>query len=71
MNFSLQHLSNQVHFFIQLFFFLNSFRMEAIKKKMQAMKVEKDMACDKCDVAEEAMKAAKIKASQAEMKLWS
>ena len=40
--------------------------MEAIKKKMQAMKVEKDMACDKCDVAEEASKAAKIRASKAE-----
>ena len=40
--------------------------MEAIKKKMQAMKVEKDMAMDKCDVAEEAMKAAKIRASKAE-----
>ena len=40
--------------------------MEAIKKKMQAMKVEKDMAMDKCDVAEEPMKAAKIRASKAE-----
>ena len=40
--------------------------MEAIKKKMQAMKVEKDIACDKCDVAEEASKSAKIRASKAE-----
>ena len=40
--------------------------MEATKKKMQAMKVEKDMACDKCDVAEEASKAAKLRASKAE-----
>ena len=40
--------------------------MEAIKKKMQAMKVEKDMAMDKCDVAEEAMKAAKIRAYKVE-----
>ena len=39
--------------------------MEAIKKKMQVMNVEKDMASDKCDVAEEAMKAAKIRASKA------
>ena len=33
--------------------------MEAIKKKMQAMKVEKDLAADNCDVAEETSKAAK------------
>jgi len=26
--------------------------MEAIKKKMQAMKVEKDNLCDKCDEME-------------------
>merc|ERR1719187_903686 len=30
--------------------------MDAIKKKMQAMKVEKDNACDRCDVCEEASK---------------
>ena len=34
--------------------------MEAIKKKMQAMKVEKDNACDRVDVCEEACKAAKV-----------
>merc|ERR1712133_231007 len=39
--------------------------MEAIKKKMQAMKVEKDNACDRVDVCEEACKAAKIRASKA------
>ena len=33
---------------------------------MQAMKVEKDMACEKCDVAQEASKSAKIRASKAE-----
>merc|ERR1711955_52649 len=41
-------------------------KMEAIKKKMQAMKVEKDNACDRVDVCEEACKAAKIRASKAE-----
>ena len=40
--------------------------MDAIKKKMQAMKVEKDNACDRCDVAEEASKAAKGRADKAE-----
>merc|ERR1712226_490502 len=46
--------------------FLNSFTMEAIKKKMQAMKVEKDNACDRVDVCEEACKAARIRASKGE-----
>ena len=35
--------------------------MEAIKKKMQAMKVEKDNACDRVDVCEEQCKAARVK----------
>merc|ERR1712114_121496 len=39
--------------------------MEAIKKKMQAMKVEKDNACDRVDV-EEACKAARLRASKGE-----
>merc|ERR1739838_844336 len=43
-----------------------SHSMEAIKKKMQSMKVEKDNACDRCDVAEEASKAAKVRADKAE-----
>merc|ERR1712168_682943 len=47
---------------------LNTSRMEAIKKKMQAMKVEKDNACDRCDVCEEASKVAKIRAEKAEEK---
>merc|ERR1739838_855143 len=42
------------------------FEMDAIKKKMQAMKVEKDNACDRCDVCEEASKVAKIRAEKAE-----
>merc|ERR1711990_827620 len=46
--------------------FLNSFTMEAIKKKMQAMKVEKDNACDRVDVCEEACKAARLRASKGE-----
>ena len=40
--------------------------MEAIKKKMQAMKVEKDNACDQADVSEEKMKAARIRAQKGE-----
>merc|ERR1711872_1112277 len=41
-------------------------KMEAIKKKMQAMKVEKDNACDRVDVCEEACKAARIRAQKGE-----
>merc|ERR1711872_654691 len=41
-------------------------KMEAIKKKMQAMKVEKDNVCDRVDVCEEQCKAAKLRASKAE-----
>merc|ERR1712212_660853 len=41
-------------------------KMDAIKKKMQAMKVEKDNACDRCDVCEEASKVAKVRAEKAE-----
>merc|ERR1712222_39916 len=37
-----------------------------IKKKMQAMKVEKDNACDRVDVCEEQCKAARLRASKAE-----
>merc|ERR1711874_487802 len=40
--------------------------MEAIKKKMQAMKVEKDNACDRVDVCEEACKQARIRAGKGE-----
>ena len=40
--------------------------MDAIKKKMQAMKVEKDNACDRSDQAEEQSKAAKVRAAKAE-----
>ena len=40
--------------------------MDAIKKKMQAMKVEKDNAMDRSDVCEQATKEAKIRASKAE-----
>merc|ERR1712115_697271 len=36
------------------------------ERKMEAMKVEKDNACDRVDVCEEACKAAKIRASKAE-----
>merc|ERR1711971_50288 len=45
---------------------LSSCRMEAIKKKRQAMKVEKDNACDRVDVCEEQCKAARIRASKGE-----
>merc|ERR1712156_1217459 len=44
----------------------STFKMEAIKKKMQAMKVEKDNACDQADVSEEKMKAARIRAQKGE-----
>merc|ERR1712029_541925 len=44
----------------------STFEMEAIKKKMQAMKVEKDNACDQADVSEEKMKAARIRAQKGE-----
>merc|ERR1712080_402802 len=40
--------------------------MDAIKKKMQAMKVEKDNAMDRSDVCEQAAKDAKVRASKAE-----
>merc|ERR1712203_1170071 len=40
--------------------------MEAIKKKMQSMKIEKDNACDRVDTCEEACKAANIRAQKAE-----
>merc|ERR1712032_1277132 len=40
--------------------------MDAIKKKMQAMKVEKDNACDRGDQCEEASKVAKLRAEKAE-----
>merc|ERR1712117_776456 len=40
--------------------------MEAIRKKMQAMKVEKDNACDRVDASEEQCKAARLRASKAE-----
>ena len=34
--------------------------MDAIKKKMQAMKVEKDNAMDRSDICEEAARVAKV-----------
>ena len=40
--------------------------MDAIKKKMQAMKVEKDNAMDRADACEQAAKDAKIRAEKAE-----
>merc|ERR1711978_485801 len=43
-----------------------SIKMDAIKKKMQAMKVEKDNACDRTDQVEEQSKQAKIRAEKAE-----
>ena len=40
--------------------------MEAIKKKMQAMKVEKDNACYRVDVCEEQCKTARIPATSSD-----
>merc|ERR1711872_582553 len=44
----------------------SSSNMDAIKKKMQSMKVEKDNAMDRSDICEQAAKEAKIRASKAE-----
>ena len=40
--------------------------MDAIKKKMQAMKVEKDNAMDRSDACEQAAKDAKVRGTKAE-----
>ena len=40
--------------------------MDAIKKKMQAMKIEKDNAMDRADTCEQACKEAKRRATKAE-----
>jgi len=40
--------------------------MEAIKKKVQAMKVEKDNLCDRCDEVEQKMKEAMIRRDKGE-----
>merc|ERR1712076_245217 len=44
----------------------SSATMDAIKKKMQAMKVEKDNAMDRSDTCEQAAKDAKVRAAKAE-----
>merc|ERR1711997_1018821 len=44
----------------------SSATMDAIKKKMQAMKVEKDNAMDRSDAGEQAAKDAKVRAAKAE-----
>merc|ERR1712241_442836 len=44
----------------------NTATMDAIKKKMQAMKVEKDNAMDRSDACEQAAKDAKVRAAKAE-----
>merc|ERR1711936_99332 len=41
-------------------------KMEAIKKKVQAMKVEKDNLCDRCDEVEQKMKESLIRKDKAE-----
>ena len=38
--------------------------MDAIKKKMQAMKIEKDNAMDRADQCEQAAKAAKVETNK-------
>merc|ERR1712179_801913 len=45
---------------------VSSTTMDAIKKKMQAMKVEKDNAMDRSDACEQAAKDAKVRAAKAE-----
>merc|ERR1712176_1335679 len=44
----------------------NTAKMEAIKKKVQAMKVEKDNLCDKCDEVEQKMKEALLRRDKSE-----
>jgi len=46
--------------------FKHLFTMEAIKKKMQSMKIEKDNACDRVDVCDAACKAANKRAAKGE-----
>merc|ERR1711997_1123794 len=41
-------------------------RMEAIKKKMQSMKVEKDNLMDRCDNCEQAARDAKVRQEKTE-----
>jgi len=43
--------------------------MDAIKRKMQAMKAEKDNAMDRCDLCEQAAKAAGARAMRSEEEL--
>ena len=42
--------------------------MDAIKKKMQAMKIEKDNAMDRADQCEQAAKVAKVEREQTNRK---
>ena len=42
----------------------NLFKMEAIKKKMQAMKLEKDNAMDRADACEQQAKDANLRAER-------
>merc|ERR1711862_639956 len=44
----------------------NTAKMEAIKKKVEAMKVEKDNLCDKCDEVEQKMKEALLRRDKSE-----
>merc|ERR1712045_712156 len=48
------------------FSFTNYAKMEAIKKKMQAMKLEKDNAMDRADACEQQAKDANLRAEKAE-----
>merc|ERR1739842_198269 len=41
-------------------------RMEAIKKKVQSMKVEKDNLCDRCDEVEQKMKESLLRRDKSE-----
>ena len=44
--------------------------MDAIKKKMQAMKMEKDSAMDKADLCEAQAKDANMKADKVRKTIW-
>ena len=66
MNFliNLHNLSNQQFFHdiksVSKLIANTDLAMDAIKKKMQAMKIEKDNAMDRADQCEQAAKAAKV-----------
>ena len=67
---SLAFLDTRLDSSFPFFYYLElrpTVKMDAIKKKMQAMKVEKDNAMDKANTCELAAKDAKVRACKAEV----